>query len=137
MQQIAMRGMNFYDTKPRVTGATSCLCMRKTKALRLLANDALVYKMKLGIRTGSRDGAGVVHLVSRFEERRLGPRLFDDAGSIPAKNLVLVTIRRGTCSHRHVDRVDRHCFDFNQKITSCRTWDGNFYIEERLRIIDR
>ena len=69
--------------------------MRETKALRLLAHDALVDKMKLGIRTGSRDGARVVHLVSGFEERRLGPRLFDDAGSIPAKNLVLVTIRRG------------------------------------------
>src|SRR5258707_10769331 len=39
MQQIAVRGMNFHDTKPRVTGATSCLSKRRNHYLNLILRD--------------------------------------------------------------------------------------------------
>jgi len=91
------------------------------EALRLVADDALVDEVELGVRAGSRYGPRVENLVAGLKQRGVRADRPDHARGIPPEDLPFTGFRRGGAPpHLVVDGVDRDRLDLDEQVAAGR-----------------
>lgn len=100
-----------------------------------MPDNAFIHHMKLAVAAWAVNGTGVENLVARLEQRDLWPHLADDADSVPAEHLWLLTTT--ACTDLGINRVDGNCPDFHKQVTGARFWRGQLRVIQRLWVVDR
>jgi hypothetical protein len=81
------------------------------------------------------NGSSVEHFIPWPEKRYLRACLADNADSIPAENLWLVTTSTGP--NLRIDRVDSDSPDFDEQISGAGFWFRELGVVQRLGVLER
>src|SRR5215470_11871049 len=99
---------------------------RKTQALGLSSNDPLVDQVIFGVGTRPYERASIKHLIARFEIPDPVADVFDDAGSIEAKNGRILSVSRNPRARFHVNGVNRNGFGISMsRRASAPVWGSD------------
>ena len=63
-----------------------CYGLGEVQALRLVADNALIDKMKLAISTWTSNASSIIHFVPGLEQRTVPANLFAHSGNIPSQD---------------------------------------------------
>ena len=91
--------------------------------------------MQLAVAARAVNGAGVENFIARSEQCDLRPDLADNADSVPAQHLWLVTA--AACTDFSINRVDGNGPDFDKQVPGTGFGGGQFRVVQRLWGVDR
>jgi len=108
----------------------------EAQARRLPSADALVDQLATRVRTRPIEAPGVVDVVARAEHRHLLPHPQDGSRRVPSEDPFSAARTGG--SDLHVDRIDRHGLDLDEKVmTRRRSGCGDLSVDEAVGRVDR
>ena len=106
------------------------------EAARFGGDEARVHRLKLRIRAGTVDGAGVIDLVARAEILHGAADRLHYARGVPAQDAVTAGRRRVCRAHFDVGRIDGDGAHFDQHVVRKQFRRGQFDIEQRGAVAD-